>query len=52
MRCETGQADAAIALYRAAALVAPQHGLGLIAARRDDDAGSEQALARATHCNR
>ncbi|UUS14015.1 hypothetical protein NMB32_19460 [Stenotrophomonas sp. CD2] len=27
---------------------AAAHGLGLIAARRDDDAGSEQALARAT----
>jgi len=49
---ETGQADAAIALYRdlssgpQAAVAA--HGLGLLAARRDGDAGSEQALARAT----
>ena len=49
---ETGQADAAIALYRGlssgAEAAAAAHGLGLIAARRDDDAGSEQALARAT----
>ena len=49
---ETGQADAAIALYRDLSsgpqAAAAAHGLGLIAARRDDDAGSEQALARAT----
>jgi hypothetical protein len=49
---ETGQADAAIALYRELSsgpqAAAAAHGLGLIAARRDDDAGSEQALARAT----
>lgn len=49
---ETGQADAAAALYRAldtgAQAAAAAHGLGLIAARRDDDEGSEQALARAT----
>lgn len=49
---ETGQADAAIALYRELSsgpqAAAAAHGLGLIAARRDDDAGSEQALAQAT----
>lgn len=49
---ETGQADAAIALYRDLSsgpqAAAAAHGLGLIAARRDDDAGSEQALAQAT----
>ena len=49
---ETGQADAAIALYRELSsgpqAAAAAHGLGLIAARRDDDAGSEQALERAT----
>lgn len=49
---ETGQTDAAVALYRALSsgpqAAAAAHGLGLIAARRDDDAGSEQALARAT----
>lgn len=49
---ETGQADAAAALYRELSSgpegAAAAHGLGLIAARRDDDAGSEQALARAT----
>lgn len=49
---ETGQADAAVALYRELSsgpqAAAAAHGLGLIAARRDDDAGSEQALARAT----
>ena len=49
---ETGQSDAAVALYRELSsgpqAAAAAHGLGLIAARRDDDAGSEQALARAT----
>lgn len=49
---ETGQTDAAVALYRELSsgpqAAAAAHGLGLIAARRDDDAGSEQALARAT----
>ncbi|EED39122.1 TPR repeat protein [Stenotrophomonas sp. SKA14] len=49
---ETGQADAAIALYRELSTgpqaAAAAHGLGLIAAHRDDDAGSEQSLARAT----
>ncbi|MEE9877390.1 MAG: Flp pilus assembly protein TadD [Stenotrophomonas maltophilia] len=49
---ETGQADAAIALYRELSsgpqAAAAAHGLGLIAARRDDDGGSEEALARAT----
>ena len=49
---ETGQADAAVTLYRELSsgpqAAAAAHGLGLIAARRDDDAGSEQALARAT----
>ncbi|QBL41243.1 Flp pilus assembly protein TadD [Stenotrophomonas sp. ASS1] len=49
---ETGQADAAVTLYRDLSsgpqAAAAAHGLGLIAARRDDDAGSEQALARAT----
>ncbi|MBH1556071.1 Flp pilus assembly protein TadD [Stenotrophomonas maltophilia] len=49
---ETGQADAAIALYRELSsgpqAAAAAHGLGLIAAHRDDDDGSEQALARAT----
>ncbi|MCU1065617.1 Flp pilus assembly protein TadD [Stenotrophomonas maltophilia] len=49
---ETGQTDAAVALYRELSTgpqaAAAAHGLGLIAARRDDDAGSEQALARAT----
>ncbi|WP_188238478.1 Flp pilus assembly protein TadD [Stenotrophomonas maltophilia] len=49
---ETGQADAAVALYRELSsgpqAAAAAHGLGLIAARRDDEAGSEQALARAT----
>ena len=49
---ETGQADAAIALYRELSsgpqAAAAAHGLGLIAARRDDDTGSEQALERAT----
>ncbi|MGF6416606.1 Flp pilus assembly protein TadD [Stenotrophomonas sp. AN71] len=49
---ETGQGDAAVALYRELSngpqAAAAAHGLGLIAARRDDDAGSEQALARAT----
>ncbi|HIE1098796.1 Flp pilus assembly protein TadD [Stenotrophomonas maltophilia] len=49
---ETGQAEAAIALYRDLSsgpqAAAAAHGIGLIAARRDDDAGSEQALARAT----
>jgi len=46
------QADAAIALYRELSsspqAAAAAHGLGLIAARRDDDSGSEEALARAT----
>jgi len=49
---ETGQADAAVTLYRDLSsgpqAAAAAHGLGLIAARRDDDAGSEQALAQAT----
>lgn len=49
---ETGQADAAIVLYRELSsgpqAAAAAHGLGLIAAHRDDDAGSEQSLARAT----
>ncbi|HDS1675639.1 TPA: Flp pilus assembly protein TadD [Stenotrophomonas maltophilia] len=49
---ETGQTDAAIALYRELSTgpqaAAAAHGLGLIAAHRDDDDGSEQALARAT----
>ncbi|PZS65646.1 Flp pilus assembly protein TadD [Stenotrophomonas maltophilia] len=49
---ETGQADAAIALYRELSsgpqAAAAAHGQGLIAARRDDDGGSEEALARAT----
>nr|WP_258015277.1 Flp pilus assembly protein TadD [Stenotrophomonas maltophilia] len=49
---ETGQADAAITLYRELSTgpqaAAAAHGLGLIAARRDDDGGSEEALARAT----
>lgn len=49
---ETGQADAAVTLYRELSsgpqAAAAAHGLGLIAARRDDDAESEQALARAT----
>lgn len=49
---ETGQTDAAVTLYRELSsgpqAAAAAHGLGLIAARRDDDAGSEQALARAT----
>ncbi|HIE5096518.1 Flp pilus assembly protein TadD [Stenotrophomonas maltophilia] len=49
---ETGQADAAVAVYRELSsgpqAAAAAHGLGLIAARREDDAGSEQALARAT----
>ncbi len=49
---ETGQTDAAVMLYRELSsgpqAAAAAHGLGLIAARRDDDAGSEQALARAT----
>lgn len=49
---ETGNADAAIALYRELSTgpqaAAAAHGLGLIAAHRDDDAGSEQSLARAT----
>lgn len=49
---ETGQADAAIALYRELSsgpqAAAAAHGLGLIAAHRDDDGGSEEALARAT----
>lgn len=49
---ETRQADAAVTLYRDLSsgpqAAAAAHGLGLIAARRDDDAGSEQALAQAT----
>ncbi|WP_303635803.1 Flp pilus assembly protein TadD [Stenotrophomonas tuberculopleuritidis] len=49
---QTGQTDAALALYRELAngpqAAAAAHGLGLIAALRDDDDGSEQALARAT----
>lgn len=49
---ETGQTDAAIALYRELSTgpqaAAAAHGLGLIAAHRDDDAGSEQSLALAT----
>ncbi|WMJ69497.1 Flp pilus assembly protein TadD [Stenotrophomonas sp. 24(2023)] len=49
---QTGQVDAAQALYQAlgsgAQAGAAAHGLGLIAAARNDDAGSEQALARAS----
>jgi len=49
---ETGQADAAADIYRSldsgAQAAAAAHGLGLIAARRNDDAASELALARAT----
>lgn len=49
---QTGQTDAASALYRDLSsgpqAAAAAHGLGLIAAHRDDDDGSEQALARAT----
>ncbi|KAG0926630.1 hypothetical protein G6F60_015025 [Rhizopus arrhizus] len=45
---ETGQADAAIALYRELSTgpqaAAAAHGLGLIAAHRDDAAGSEQTV--------
>ncbi|MDI9249012.1 Flp pilus assembly protein TadD [Stenotrophomonas sp. RS-48] len=49
---ETGQTDAAAALYRELSsgpqAAAAAHGLGLIAAHRDDEAGSELSLARAT----
>lgn len=49
---QTGQIDAALALYRALGngpqAAAAAHGMGLIAALRDDDQGGEQALARAT----
>jgi len=49
---QTGQIDAAIALYRGldsgAQAAAAAHGLGLIAAGRDQDEASEQALAKAT----
>ncbi len=49
---ETGQTEAAIALYRGldsgAQAAAASHGLGLIAAQRDQDDASEQALAKAT----
>jgi Flp pilus assembly protein TadD len=49
---ETGQTDAAAALYRELTsgpqAAAAAHGLGLIAAHRDDEAGSELSLARAT----
>ncbi|KOQ72718.1 Flp pilus assembly protein TadD [Stenotrophomonas maltophilia] len=49
---ETGQSDAAAALYRELSsgpqAAAAAHGLGLIAARHDDDGGAERALARAT----
>ncbi|KAF1016793.1 MAG: hypothetical protein GAK31_00051 [Stenotrophomonas maltophilia] len=48
---QTGQADAALALYQGLSsgpqAGAAAHGLGLIAASRNDDAASEQALARA-----
>lgn len=49
---QTGQIDAALALYRELGngpqAAAAAHGMGLIAALRDDDQGGEQALARAT----
>ena len=49
---ETGQTEAAATLYRALSsgpqAAAASHGLGLIAAQRDDDATSELALARAS----
>lgn len=49
---QTGQIDAAITLYRGldsgAQAAAAAHGLGLIAAGRDQDEASEQALTRAT----
>ncbi|WP_333622989.1 tetratricopeptide repeat protein, partial [Stenotrophomonas indicatrix] len=49
---QTGQVDAALALYRELGngpqAAAAAHGMGLIAALRDDDQGGEQALARAT----
>lgn len=49
---QTGQIDAALAMYRELGngpqAAAAAHGMGLIAALRDDDQGGEQALARAT----
>lgn len=52
---QTGQIDAALALYRELGngpqAAAAAHGIGLIAALRDDDDGGEQALARATQLN-
>lgn len=49
---ETGQTEAAITLYRGldsgAQAAAASHGLGLIAAQRDQDDASEQALAKAS----